>query len=207
MAIYGATTGVLRGPSSNSNSPSGGGGGIGGGGGGPGGLGLNNHNLAGLNLGTSLSMAHGHNPSSLLVVPQPINASKMGGPLGPGTGRKYQCKMCPQVINISNRSPLIYQPTNTLPHSIDYDPTAKNTHMAACHHSRRPLRIILHSPTYSITSYSRTKWTLCGSPFMYHFIAGCTTLWSFSGGPCNFPALFAYPFEGYLHRKPPPLSI
>lgn len=91
MAIYGATTGVLRNASSNSNSPSGA-------------SGLNNHhNLAGLNLGGSLSMSHGHNPSSaLLVVPQPINASKIGPPLGPGAGRKYQCKMCPQVCFMVN---------------------------------------------------------------------------------------------------------
>ncbi|BFF89555.1 zinc finger protein rotund [Drosophila madeirensis] len=61
--------------------------------------------------------AHHHNSAvaaasaaaSLLVVPQPINASKMGGGQsavgagasghapGGGSGRKYQCKMCPQV--------------------------------------------------------------------------------------------------------------
>lgn len=59
--------------------------------------------------------AHHHNnavaaasAAALLVVPQPINASKMGGPgvgVGAGgghapaggSGRKYQCKMCPQV--------------------------------------------------------------------------------------------------------------
>ena len=44
------------------------------------------------------------NAAAMLVVPQPINASKMSGqPQGSivsangGTGRKYQCKMCPQV--------------------------------------------------------------------------------------------------------------
>lgn len=37
------------------------------------------------------------NSAGLLVVPQPINASKMGAALPNGTGRKYQCKMCPQV--------------------------------------------------------------------------------------------------------------
>lgn len=36
-------------------------------------------------------------PSTLLVVPQPINATKMSSGLANGTGRKYQCKMCPQV--------------------------------------------------------------------------------------------------------------
>ncbi|XP_063219255.1 zinc finger protein rotund-like isoform X2 [Bacillus rossius redtenbacheri] len=44
------------------------------------------------------------NPGAMLVVPQPINASKMA-PAPPsglvtangGSGRKYQCKMCPQV--------------------------------------------------------------------------------------------------------------
>ncbi|PSN43402.1 hypothetical protein C0J52_26692 [Blattella germanica] len=42
--------------------------------------------------------------AAMLVVPQPINASKMSGqPQGSivsangGTGRKYQCKMCPQM--------------------------------------------------------------------------------------------------------------
>lgn len=50
----------------------------------------------------------GHHSSAsaaaLLVVPQPINATKIGSSLGGsggggggGTGRKYQCKMCPQV--------------------------------------------------------------------------------------------------------------
>lgn len=86
MAIYGATAaGVLRSGSSNSSSPN------------AAGLGANPANLGGLNIGNAgLGMGHGHNPA-LLVVPQPINATKMGGPLGPGTGRKYQCKMCPQV--------------------------------------------------------------------------------------------------------------
>uniref|UniRef100_A0AAG5CQI7 C2H2-type domain-containing protein n=1 Tax=Anopheles atroparvus TaxID=41427 RepID=A0AAG5CQI7_ANOAO len=46
---------------------------------------------------------HGHggtNPAAaLLVVPQPINATKIGaGGLPNGTGRKYQCKMCPQIF-------------------------------------------------------------------------------------------------------------
>lgn len=39
---------------------------------------------------------HGQ-PSTLLVVPQPINATKMSSGLPNGSGRKYQCKMCPQV--------------------------------------------------------------------------------------------------------------
>ena len=49
--------------------------------------------------------------SGMLVVPQPINAAKMGGggsSTGGGhhigqngtTGRKYQCKMCPQVSHL-----------------------------------------------------------------------------------------------------------
>lgn len=74
MALYGAT-GALRSGSSNSSSPGGGGGGLGGG------------------------HIHGNTPAALLVVPQPINATKIGSSLanGTGTGRKYQCKMCPQV--------------------------------------------------------------------------------------------------------------
>lgn len=40
---------------------------------------------------------HGQPSSALLVVPQPINATKMTSGLTNGTGRKYQCKMCPQV--------------------------------------------------------------------------------------------------------------
>ncbi|XP_061396931.1 zinc finger protein rotund-like, partial [Musca vetustissima] len=42
---------------------------------------------------------HSSAASALLVVPQPINATKIGASLGggtTGTGRKYQCKMCPQ---------------------------------------------------------------------------------------------------------------
>lgn len=46
--------------------------------------------------------ANGHTttPAALLVVPQPINASKINSGLtnGSGPGRKYQCKMCPQVF-------------------------------------------------------------------------------------------------------------
>lgn len=83
MAIYGAT-GALRSASSNSSSPGGGHGGGGGGGGGVvGGVGH----------------PHAGTPAALLVVPQPINATKIGGSLsnGGGPGRKYQCKMCPQV--------------------------------------------------------------------------------------------------------------
>ncbi|KAJ9575774.1 hypothetical protein L9F63_007315, partial [Diploptera punctata] len=47
------------------------------------------------------------NAAAMLVVPQPINASKMSGqPQGSivsangGTGRKYQCKMCPQAVQL-----------------------------------------------------------------------------------------------------------
>lgn len=98
MAIYGAAAaaGALRSNSSNSSSP----GGIGvhnvsnaGGGGGLGGPG----SLSGL------THAHANTPAALLVVPQPINATKIGASLanGPGTGRKYQCKMCPQVRFLS----------------------------------------------------------------------------------------------------------
>ncbi|CAO1407646.1 unnamed protein product [Diamesa tonsa] len=44
----------------------------------------------------SNSPGNGHGqPSSVLVVPQPINATKM---TSNGTGRKYQCKMCPQIF-------------------------------------------------------------------------------------------------------------
>lgn len=35
--------------------------------------------------------------STLLVVPQPLNATKIAPGLPNGGGRKYQCKMCPQV--------------------------------------------------------------------------------------------------------------
>ncbi|XP_053680042.1 zinc finger protein rotund [Anopheles nili] len=46
-------------------------------------------------------LGHGAtNPATaLLVVPQPINATKIGATgLPNGTGRKYQCKMCPQIF-------------------------------------------------------------------------------------------------------------
>ncbi|XP_048522185.1 zinc finger protein rotund-like [Dendroctonus ponderosae] len=49
---------------------------------------------------TSSSSSPGVPGSSpaLLVVPQPINATKMGGMQNGGVQpRKYQCKMCPQV--------------------------------------------------------------------------------------------------------------
>ncbi|XP_037951225.1 zinc finger protein rotund isoform X2 [Teleopsis dalmanni] len=40
--------------------------------------------------------------AALLVVPQPINATKISASLGGGgggSGRKYQCKMCPQIFS------------------------------------------------------------------------------------------------------------
>lgn len=71
MAIYGAT-GALRSNSSNSSSPGGGG-----------------------------AHPHAGTPAALLVVPQPINATKIGAGLtNGGPGRKYQCKMCPQVRHV-----------------------------------------------------------------------------------------------------------
>lgn len=88
MAIYGAA-GALRSNSSNSSSPGGGGNPV--------------HNSVGntaIGSSTIGGLSHGHvnTPAALLVVPQPINATKIGSSLnGPGTGRKYQCKMCPQV--------------------------------------------------------------------------------------------------------------
>lgn len=84
MALYGAAGAALRSASSNSSSPGGhGAGGVGGGGGG---VGVSGH-------------PHAGTPAALLVVPQPINATKIGAGLtnGGGPGRKYQCKMCPQV--------------------------------------------------------------------------------------------------------------
>jgi len=86
----------------------------GGGGGGNSGLGVGGHHGNHMTAAAAAA-AHHHNnavaaasaaAASLLVVPQPINASKMGGPGVGGTGghapaggsgRKYQCKMCPQV--------------------------------------------------------------------------------------------------------------
>ncbi|XP_063709430.1 zinc finger protein rotund isoform X2 [Culicoides brevitarsis] len=44
--------------------------------------------------------------SALLVVPQPINASKMPNGMPNGTGRKYQCKMCPQVGIFTSKADL-----------------------------------------------------------------------------------------------------
>lgn len=87
MAIYGAA-GVLRSNSSNSSSP--------------GGVNAvhNSHGNPTIGSSTIGGLSHGHvnTPAALLVVPQPINATKIGSSLnGPGTGRKYQCKMCPQV--------------------------------------------------------------------------------------------------------------
>lgn len=88
MAIYGAA-GALRSNSSNSSSP--------------GGIGVHNIANAGLGGPGIGGLSHANTPAALLVVPQPINATKIGASLanGPSTGRKYQCKMCPQVRLIS----------------------------------------------------------------------------------------------------------
>nr|XP_036229550.1 zinc finger protein rotund isoform X2 [Bactrocera oleae] len=131
-SIYGPSATLRTIATSNSNSPAGGGGGNGGGGslvtatGGLGLIGASNGGLVGsssvgggglVGLGgasigsiahhaptTSNHMTHHHSASTaaLLVVPQPINASKMNvtlGAGGSGTGRKYQCKMCPQIFS------------------------------------------------------------------------------------------------------------
>lgn len=57
---------------------------------------------------TSSSSSPGGGPvgssPALLVVPQPINATKMAAGVQNGGGpqpRKYQCKMCPQVSYVS----------------------------------------------------------------------------------------------------------
>ncbi|XP_060533975.1 zinc finger protein rotund isoform X5 [Cylas formicarius] len=58
---------------------------------------------------TSSSSSPGVAGSSpaLLVVPQPINATKMGGMQNGGVQpRKYQCKMCPQVSVFSSKAEL-----------------------------------------------------------------------------------------------------
>lgn len=68
-------------------------------------LGMEDHHMAGApgiysGRSTSSSSSPGVAGSSpaLLVVPQPINATKMGGMQNGGPQpRKYQCKMCPQV--------------------------------------------------------------------------------------------------------------
>lgn len=84
-------------------------------GGGGGGASVVGNSSLGASSHHAVAAAHHHNQAvaaasaaALLVVPQPINASKMGGPggvssvagghaTGGGSGRKYQCKMCPQV--------------------------------------------------------------------------------------------------------------
>lgn len=105
-AIYGPS-GPIRAVSSNSNSPAGGaGGGVSGGG--PGGI---IGGSAGVHPGSHHVSHHSSAvaaaSAALLVVPQPINASKISAGLGGGgvgggggTGRKYQCKMCPQVSQV-----------------------------------------------------------------------------------------------------------
>ncbi|GAB0088147.1 zinc finger protein rotund [Sergentomyia squamirostris] len=87
-ALYGAATGALRSGSSSSSSP--------------GGAGIHG------------PVGHGHGATSaLLVVPQPINATKISGglPNGAPPGRKYQCKMCPQSagggLDYHHNSPLV----------------------------------------------------------------------------------------------------
>lgn len=76
MAIYGAA-GALRSNSSNSSSP--------------GGIGVHNVGSSGLSAPGIGGLSHGHpnTPAALLVVPQPINATKIGASAnGPGTGRR-----------------------------------------------------------------------------------------------------------------------
>ncbi|KAK9886404.1 hypothetical protein WA026_016680 [Henosepilachna vigintioctopunctata] len=71
------------------------------------GKGMEDHHMgaAGLFSGKTSSSSSGISSASpaLLVVPQPINASKMGGMQNGGPQpRKYQCKMCPQVsLNVA----------------------------------------------------------------------------------------------------------
>lgn len=90
-SIYGATAaGALRSGSSNSSSPGGGGGAA------AGVPGIGGH------------PAHGTS-AALLVVPQPINATKMNPGLTNGSGRKYQCKMCPQVRQFKTFTVIYFQ--------------------------------------------------------------------------------------------------
>ncbi|GAB6023035.1 hypothetical protein CHUAL_007129 [Chamberlinius hualienensis] len=94
-SMYGNHGTHARSNSSSSNSPpvsSGGGGGGGSGGGGSSG-------------GSGSGSGATSSPGSMLVVPQPINAKQSnmnsggggGSASANGPGRKYQCKMCPQV--------------------------------------------------------------------------------------------------------------
>jgi len=94
-------------------------------GGGGGGASVGGNSSLGASSHHAAAAAHHHNQAvaaasaaALLVVPQPINASKMGGPggvasvagghaTGGGSGRKYQCKMCPQVSASATVSILI----------------------------------------------------------------------------------------------------
>ncbi|XP_074604527.1 uncharacterized protein LOC141857857 isoform X2 [Brevipalpus obovatus] len=55
------------------------------------------HGLYGNRSGANSSPNTGPGHQSLLVVPQPVKTSHMSNnPTANGTGRKYQCKMCPQ---------------------------------------------------------------------------------------------------------------
>ncbi|ALC45308.1 rn [Drosophila busckii] len=84
-------------------------------------LGGSTHHSNHVTAAAAAAAAHHHNnavaaasAAALLVVPQPINAIKMSGSgngvgaaaghghaAGGGSGRKYQCKMCPQVSRMS----------------------------------------------------------------------------------------------------------
>lgn len=59
--------------------------------------------LRGASNSNSPGNIHGQS-STLLVVPQPLNATKIAPGLPNGSGRKYQCKMCPQVRIKKKRS-------------------------------------------------------------------------------------------------------
>lgn len=50
--------------------------------------------------GASVHGGHGHGGQNMLLIPQPMKGSGLhGSSMGTtnGSGRKYQCKMCPQV--------------------------------------------------------------------------------------------------------------
>ncbi|XP_015782578.1 zinc finger protein rotund isoform X2 [Tetranychus urticae] len=56
------------------------------------------HSLYGNRSVANSSPTSGPPHQSVLVVPQPVKTSMPNNPTTNGTGRKYQCKMCPQVV-------------------------------------------------------------------------------------------------------------
>ncbi|CRL04520.1 CLUMA_CG017595, isoform A [Clunio marinus] len=128
--------------------------------------------LRGASNSNSPANLHGQ-PSTLLVVPQPINATKISSGLTNGNGRKYQCKMCPQgkmmearIIEYPRSSGLEYHHNSPL---IDFHlqsgPSVAYTSSHATHTGDKPYKcrnpgcVKAFSQLSNLQSHSRSHQT------------------------------------------------